>query len=67
MADGCGEGSQDEVQIILVLDVIVSYIGMTKSVDGEIMDQADFFADFPVALAGTATDATAESQYRTRY
>ena len=35
MTDGFGEGSQVEVGIIFVLDVIVGHISMTKAVDGD--------------------------------
>ena len=60
MTDGFGEGCQIEVRIIFVLDVIVGHIGMAKAMDGDIVGQANLFADLPVALAGTAADAAAE-------
>ena len=62
MADGFGEGSQIKVGIVLVLDVIVGHIGMAKSVDGNGVGQADFLADFSMALAGAATNTAAKGE-----
>ena len=62
VADGFGEGSQVEVGIILMLDVIMGYIGMPKAVNRDRVGQTDLFADLPVTLAGTAADTTAERE-----
>ena len=62
VANGFGEGSQVEVGIILMLDVIMGYIGMPKAVNRDRVGQTDLFADLPVTLAGTAADATAEGE-----
>ena len=35
---------------------------MAKAVNSYIMSQTDFFTDFPMALAGTAADATTEGE-----
>ena len=62
MTDGFGEGSQIKVGIIFVLDVVVGHIGMAKAMDGDIVGQANLFADLPVTLAGTAAGTTAERE-----
>ena len=37
MANGLGEGSQVEVGVILMLDVIVGHIGVAKTMDSDIV------------------------------
>ena len=64
VTDGLGEGSKIEVGIVLMLDVVVGHVGMTKAVNSYIMSQTDLFTDFPMPLAGTAADATAERKVR---
>ena len=62
MTDGFGEGSKIEVGIVLMLDIVVGHIGMAKAVNSYIMSQTNLLADLPMALAGTAADATAEGE-----
>ena len=62
MADGFGERGQIEVWVVLMLDVIMGHVGMTKTVDGDIMSQADLFTDLSVSLAGAAADTAAKRE-----
>ena len=41
MADGFGEGGQIKIGIVLMADVIVGHIGMTKTVHSYLMRQTD--------------------------
>ena len=46
MSNGFGEGSQVEVGIVFVLDVIMGHVGMAKAVNSYIMSQTDFLQIF---------------------
>ena len=45
-----------------MLDVVVGHIGMSKTVNGNVMGQANLLADFSVTLTGTATDTAAKRE-----
>ena len=64
MTDGFGEGSKIEVGIVLMLDIVVGYIGMPEAMHGNVVRQTNLLADFPVALAGAATDTAAKGEVR---
>ena len=62
MPNGLGECSQIEVGIILMLDIVVSHIGMAKAMHSDIVRQTDFLADFSVTLVCTGADTAAERE-----
>ena len=62
MTNGLGECSQIEVGIILMLDIVVSHMGMPETVHGDIVSQSNLFADYPMALVCTGADTAAERE-----
>ena len=64
VSDGFGEGGQIEIRVVLVFDIVVGHIGVSKSVDGDIMSQTDLLADFMVRLVGAGADTAAKGEVR---
>lgn len=62
MTNGFGECSQIKVGIVLMLDIIVGHIRVTKAMHSNIVGQADLFTDFSVRLAGAAADTATKGE-----
>ena len=52
MSDGLGEGGKIEIRVVLVFDIVMGHVGVSESVDGDIVGQTDFLADLMVCLVG---------------
>ena len=64
MTDRIGECSQIKVGIIFVLGVVMGHISMSETMNSDIVSQANLLTYLSMSLAGTATDTTAEGEFR---
>ena len=62
MANGFGESGQIEVWIVLVLNIVMGHIGMSKAVNSDIMSQTNLLANLTMRLAGAAADTATKGE-----